>query len=88
MSVTSLRYGLHYNVLLEMMMSVLQEVEGLTKNLYSIILPVERPVSMQNFRLNVYTVRHGTTCVYIHMSRFFSLEQEKAYHFYDMHMDT
>ena len=63
MSVTSLtiscivyRYGLHYNVLLEMMMSVLQEVEGLTKKLYSIILPVERPVSMQNFRLNVYTV--------------------------------
>ena len=49
------RYGLHYNVLLEMMMSVLQEGEGLTKKLYSIILPVERPVSMQNFRLNVYT---------------------------------
>ena len=50
------RYGLHYNVLLEMMMSVLQEVKGLTKKLYSIILPVERPVSMQNFRLNLYTV--------------------------------
>ena len=50
------RYGLHYNVLLEMMMSVLQEVKGLTKKLYSIILPVERPVSMQNFRLNLYAV--------------------------------
>ena len=43
------------SVLLEMMMSVLQEVEGLTKKSYSIILPVERPVSMQNFRINVYT---------------------------------
>ena len=39
-----------------MMTSVLQEVEGLTKKLYSIILPVERPVSKQNFRLNVHTV--------------------------------
>ena len=37
-------------------MSVVQEVEGLTKELYFIILPVGRPVSMQNFRLNVYTV--------------------------------
>ena len=56
MSVTSLTIsciGLHYNV---MMMSVLQEVKGLTKKLYSIILPVERQVSMQNFRLNVYTL--------------------------------
>ena len=50
------RYGLHYNVLLQMIMSVLQEVKGLTKKLYFIILPVGRPVSMQNFRLNVYTV--------------------------------
>ena len=47
------RYGLH---LLEMMMSLLQEVEGLTKELCFIIFPVGRPVSMQNFRLNVYTV--------------------------------
>ena len=56
LSVTSAalyRYGLHYNVLLEMMMSVLQKVKGLTK---FIILPVGRPVSMQNFKLNVYTV--------------------------------
>ena len=37
-------------------LSVLQEVKGLTKKLYFIILPVGRPVSMQNFRLNVYTV--------------------------------
>ena len=43
-------------VLLEMMMSVLQDLEGLTRELYFIILPVGRPVSMQNFRLNVYTV--------------------------------
>ena len=50
------RYGLHYSVLLEMMMSVLREVKGLAKNIYFIILPVGRPVSMQNFRLNVYTV--------------------------------
>ena len=48
-------YGLHYNVLLQMM-SLLQEVKGLTKKLLFIILPVGRPVSMQNFRLNVYTV--------------------------------
>ena len=39
------RYGLHYNVLLEMMMSVSQEVKGLTKKLYSIILPVYRKTS-------------------------------------------
>ena len=50
------RYGLHYNVLLEMMMSVLQEVKRLTKKVYFIILPVGRPVSMQDFGLNVYTV--------------------------------
>ena len=50
------RYSLHYNVLLEMMMSVLQEVKGLTKKLYFVILLVGRPVPMQNFRLNVYTV--------------------------------
>ena len=36
------------------MMSVLQEVKGLTTTF--IILPVGRPVSMQNFRLNVYMV--------------------------------
>ena len=41
------RHGLHYNVLLEIMMSVLQEVKGLTKKLHFIILPVGRPVSMQ-----------------------------------------
>ena len=46
----------HYNVLLEMMMSVLQEVKGLTKKLYFVILLVGRPVTMQNFKLNVYTV--------------------------------
>ena len=46
----------HYNVLLEMMMSVLQEVKGLTKKLYFVILLVGRPVTMQTFRLNVYTV--------------------------------
>ena len=50
------RYSLHYNVLLEMMMSVLQEVKGLTKKLYFIILLVGRPLPMQTFRLNVYTV--------------------------------
>ena len=50
-------YGLHYSVLLEMIMSVLQEIKGLTKNYTSLyILPVGRPVSMQNFRLNVYMV--------------------------------
>ena len=43
-------------VLLEMMMSVLQEVKGLTKKLYFVILLVGRPVIMQTFRLNVYTV--------------------------------
>ena len=37
------RYGLHYNVLLEMMMSVLQEVKGLTKKLYFIILEDQFP---------------------------------------------
>ena len=42
--------------LLEMMMSVLQEVKGLTKKLYFIILLVGRPVPMQNIRHNVYTV--------------------------------
>ena len=62
MSVTSLTSScivwvyLHYNVLLEMMMSVLQETKGLTKKLYFVILLVGRPVPMQNFRLNVYTV--------------------------------
>ena len=45
---------LHYNVLLEMVMSVLQELKGLTKKLYFIILLVGRPVPMQNFRLKVY----------------------------------
>ena len=40
---------------LEMMMSVLQEVEGLTKELYFITLPIGRQVSMQNFKLNVCT---------------------------------
>ena len=50
------RYSLHYNVLLEMMMSVLQEVKRLTKKLYFIKLLVGRPVPIQNFRLNVYTV--------------------------------
>ena len=40
----------------EMMMSVLQEVEGLTKELYFIILTVGRAVSMQNFRLHVCAV--------------------------------
>ena len=44
------------DVLLEMMMSVLQEAKGLTKKLYFVILLVGRPVPMQNFRLNVYTV--------------------------------
>ena len=39
-----------------MMMSVLQEAKGLTKKLYFVILLVGRPVPMQNFRLNVYTV--------------------------------
>ena len=41
------------------MMSVLQKVKGLTKKLYFVVLLVGRPVTMQNFRLNVYTVyRH------------------------------
>ena len=39
-----------------MMMSGLQEVKGLTKKLYFIILLVRRPVPMQNFRLKVYKV--------------------------------
>ena len=43
-------------VLLEMMMSVLQEVKGLTKKLYLVILLVGRPVTMQTFRLSVYMV--------------------------------
>ena len=43
------------NVMLQMM-SVLQEVKGLTNKLYFIILPVGRAVSMQNFRLNVHMV--------------------------------
>ena len=43
-------------IIMQMIMSVLQEVKGLTKKLYFIILPVGRQVSMQNFRLNVYTV--------------------------------
>ena len=43
-------------IIMQMIMSVLQEVRGLTKKLYFIILAVGRPVSMQNFRLNVYTV--------------------------------
>ena len=38
------------------MMLVLQEVKGLTKKLYFIILLVRRPVPMQNFRLKVYKV--------------------------------
>ena len=49
-------FFLSCNVLLEMMMSVLQEVKGLTKKLYFVILLVGRPVPMQNFRLNVYKV--------------------------------
>ena len=44
------------------MMSVLQEVEGLTEELHFIILPGGRPVSMQNFSLNVYTARF-TSCI-------------------------
>ena len=51
---------MHYNV---MMMSVLQEVKGLKKKLYFIILPVGRPVSMQEFRLNVYTFDISTACI-------------------------
>ena len=47
------KYGLHYIVLLEMMVSVLQDVEGLIKALY---FPGGRPFSMHNFRFNVYTV--------------------------------
>ena len=47
---------LHYNVLLEMMMSVLREAKGLTKKLYFVILLVGRPLPMQNFRLNGYMV--------------------------------
>ena len=66
LSVTSIkqllycRYGLHYNILLEMMMSVL---EGLTKELY---FAEGRPVFMQNFRFNVYTVTSfdvGMACI-------------------------
>ena len=46
-------------------MSVLQEVKGLTKKLYFIILPVGRP---QNFSVNVYMVYitcfdMGTACI-------------------------
>ena len=41
---------------MEMMMSVLQEVKGLAKKLFFIILLVGTPVSMPNFRLSVYTV--------------------------------
>ena len=39
------RYGLHYNVLLQMIMSVLQEVKGLTKKLYFIIYTSSRKTS-------------------------------------------
>ena len=48
-------------LVLEMMMSVLQEIEGLTKDLFFIILPVGKSVSMQKFQtqclhgLPVYT---------------------------------
>ena len=45
-----------YNVLLEMMMSVLQDVEGLTKNYTSLYFPGGIPVSIHNFTFNVYTV--------------------------------
>ena len=40
------RYGLHYNV---MIISVLQDVEGLKKNYTSLYFPRGRPVSMHNF---------------------------------------
>ena len=48
-----------------MMMSVLQEVKGLMKKLYFIILLVRRPVPMQNFRLKVYCFDIGTACIII-----------------------
>ena len=40
-------------IMLEMMMSVLQEIEGFTKELY---FAEGRPVFIQNFRFYVYTV--------------------------------
>ena len=40
--------GMACMALLEMVMSVLQEVKGLTNKLFFIILPVGRPVSLQN----------------------------------------
>ena len=48
--------GIYNCIMLEMTMSVLQEAKELTKKLYFFILLVGRPVPMQNFRLNVYTV--------------------------------
>ena len=41
--------------LYKMIMSVLQEVKGLTKRLHFIILPVGRPVSMQNSGFTRFT---------------------------------
>ena len=39
-----------------MMMSVLQEVEGLTKELYFVILSRRKTSLHENLRFNVYTV--------------------------------
>ena len=50
------RHGLHYSVLLEMMMSVLQEIEGLTKELYFIILCRRKTSFHAKIRFNVNTV--------------------------------
>ena len=41
---------LHYNVLLEMMMSVLREAKGLTKKLYFVILLVGKTTSNAKFQ--------------------------------------
>ena len=42
-------YGVHYNILLETMMSGLQDVEELTKEFYtSLYFPGGRPVSTHN----------------------------------------
>ena len=72
-------YGQHLS---EIMMSVLQKLEGLTKELCFIIRPGGRPVSMQNFRLNVYTVTCfdiGIVCIIRTDKHHFIQVKEKLY---------
>ena len=56
------RYGLHYrNDDVSFTRS-----KRVNKKLYFIILPVGRPVSMQNFRLNVSCFDIGTACIIVY----------------------